>query len=469
MKHLEFSQAFEKHRPLSHYSVEKGWMNDPNGLVYFDGTYHLYHQFHPFDIKFGPMHWGHAVSKDLIKWDKMNTALFPDELGVIFSGSMVVDIKNTSGFGKDGKTPFVAVFTHHLEKNGTVTQSQSIAYSLDNGSTFTKYEGNPVITYDKGPDFRDPKVFWHEESNKWVMICVAGKHAVFYGSENLKKWTELSTFNEATGTEETIWECPDLIKIKTEDASIEKWALLYSVNAPDGSYFGMRYFVGEFDGTTFTAETKKSPVLLIDYGYDNYAAVTFNGVSDRTLLMGWMNCWHYADKVPADDFRGSMIIPRELFLRECGEEYIIVQKLCRELDNKFKLSESYKGKIIEAEVPQKPFRLKTIWNDSGALKILAGEQIFVISVDAVNGIITVDRRGCGHEELGATFYRTYTATLHEKLRSTDIDIFVDTTSVEILAGRGEQAITLQVFPDKPFDKVIISSEEVVTAAIYTIE
>ena len=292
----------EPFRPQFHFTPQEKWMNDPNGLVYNDGVYHLFYQYYPDDIVWGPMHWGHATSKDMIHWDHKPIALYPDELGLIFSGSAVVDSNNSSGFGTKENPPLVAIFTYHLmegEKAGRKDfQTQGIAYSLDNGNTWTKYEGNPVIGNDGIKDFRDPKVFWDEDTSQWVLILVAGDHAKFYKSSNLKDWELMSEFGKDKGAHGGVWECPDLFKLKVGETEEEKWVLLISINpgAPNGGS-GTQYFVGEFDGTNFT--TNHEDIKWLDYGMDNYAGVTYNNVPNKDrLFIGWMSNWNYARDTP---------------------------------------------------------------------------------------------------------------------------------------------------------------------------
>lgn len=266
-------------------------MNDPNGLVFNQGVYHLFYQYYPEDIVWGPMHWGHAVSEDLVHWKHKPIALYPDEHGYIFSGSAVVDKNNTSGFGENGEAPLVAIFTYHSkegEEAGRMDfQTQGVAYSLDNGNTWNKYEGNPIIQNDGIKDFRDPKVFWHESSQSWILTLVAGDHAKFYTSKNLKDWTYLSDFGKSQGAHGGVWECPDLFPLQVDGSEEEKWVLIISINpgAPNGGS-GTQYFVGDFDGKVFTSNQKEPKWL--DYGTDNYAGVTYNNVpgNGRFLLVG---------------------------------------------------------------------------------------------------------------------------------------------------------------------------------------
>src|SRR5688500_16498045 len=264
----------EPHRLQMHFSPKSKWMNDPNGMVYLNGVYHFFYQHYPDSNIWGPMHWGHATSKDLVHWEHQPIALYPDSLGYIFSGSAVLDANNTSGFGKDGKAPLVAIFTHHNakeEKTGSSTfQNQSIAYSLDEGKTWTKYAGNPVLKNPGIKDFRDPKVSWHEESKKWVMILAVLDHVELYNSSDLKSWTKLSEFGKDFGAHGGVWECPDLFQLNIEGETKQKWVMLVSLN-PGGPNVGSgtQYFVGEFDGKTFTSDTGKSQIKWIDWGQDN--------------------------------------------------------------------------------------------------------------------------------------------------------------------------------------------------------
>ncbi|NND62558.1 MAG: glycoside hydrolase family 32 protein, partial [Flavobacteriaceae bacterium] len=311
----ETSLYAEKFRPQFHFSPPEKWMNDPNGLVYHNGIYHLFYQFYPEDVVWGPMHWGHAVSEDLIHWEHKPIALYPDELGYIFSGSAVVDIENTSEFGTAENPPLVAIYTYHLmegEKAGRNDfQTQGIAFSLDNGETWTKYEGNPVIGNTDIRDFRDPKVFWDEERSKWVMALVAGDHVKLYDSSNLKDWRLLSEFGKEVGAHGGVWECPDLFKLKVEESEEEKWVLLVSINpgAPNGGS-GTQYFVGDWDGTTFSSNQSHE---WIDLGRDNYAGVTFNNVPDDTRkFIGWMSNWDYAQSTPTKGWRSAMTLPRDV-------------------------------------------------------------------------------------------------------------------------------------------------------------
>src|SRR5687767_9219061 len=313
----------EPHRPQIHFSPAEKWMNDPNGMVYYDNTYHLFYQYHPFSTKWGPMHWGHATSKDLAHWQHQPIALYPDSLGTIFSGSAVADVNNTSGFGKDGKVPLVAIFTHHDEKGEKAGrnnfQQQSIAYSLDYGKTWTKYEGNPVVTNPGIRDFRDPKVFWYEEGRKWIMTLATLDHITFYSSPDLKTWKKESVFGKEVGAHGGVWECPDLFPITHNGQKV--WILVVNLN-PGGPNGGSasQYFTGQFNGTDFTPY--QTDTRWLDYGPDEYAGVTWSNTGERKIFLGWMSNWQYADRVPTEKWRSAMTIPRDLGLEKIGEKYL---------------------------------------------------------------------------------------------------------------------------------------------------
>ncbi|MBQ5512506.1 MAG: DUF4980 domain-containing protein, partial [Bacteroidales bacterium] len=253
------TQNRERFRPEFHHTPVYGWMNDPNGMFYLDGVYHLYYQWNPYGSTWENMTWGHSTSKDLVNWTAEKPVLFPDALGAIFSGSCVVDKNNTAGFGKNA---IVAFYT-----SAGRNQAQSMAYSTDGGYTFTKYDQNPVLIGDC-PDFRDPKVFWNSEAGFWNMILAAGQEMRIYSSKNLKEWKFESSFGAGYGAHGGVWECPDLMKIDN------KWVLICNIN-PGGIFGGSatQYFVGDFDGKRFT--TNQKATLWLDYGKDHYATVTF--------------------------------------------------------------------------------------------------------------------------------------------------------------------------------------------------
>ena len=350
----------EDHRPQYHFSPAANWMNDPNGMVYYEGEYHLFYQYYPDSTVWGPMHWGHAVSPDMVSWEHLPIALYPDSLGYIFSGSAVIDWDNTSGLGDGEEPPMIAIFTHHEmegERNKTNTfQYQSIAYSNDRGRTFVKYDGNPVVSNPGIKDFRDPKVIWHEVSKKWIMVFSAYDKVRIYNSPNLIDWTFASEFGIPDDTR--LWECPDLFPIKVEGTEEEKWVLITSIQkeGPNGGT-ATSYFVGDFDGSTFIGDHKNQKWL--DYGTDNYAMVTWSDVpknDGRRLALGWMSNWQYAQKVPTDKWRSAMTLPRSLILHKTKDDYVLRSQPVKELKVLEERSMSISGQRVSGifELPTEP-------------------------------------------------------------------------------------------------------------------
>ncbi len=479
----ESSYYMEKHRPQFHFSPEKMWMNDPNGMVYHKGDYHLFYQYYPDSTVWGPMHWGHAISKDLIKWEHQPIGLCPDDLGYIFSGSAVVDKDNTSGFGEEGEAPLVAIFTYHDpvgEKEGKNTfQTQGIAYSTDDGKTWVKYDGNPVIPNEGIRDFRDPKVMWHEETGQWIMTLVAGDHAQFFSSSNLKEWKLNGTFGKDKGAHGGVWECPDLFKMKVEGSEEEKWVLLISINpgAPNqGS--GTQYFVGEFDGKTFTTEQKEH--LWVDWGTDNYAGVTYsNAPNDDKIFIGWMSNWMYAQVTPTKTWRSAMTLPRKLNLqRDTKGHYLLysypVKSFSTYVENKEELSlevapngrEIIKNKNLgQSEISfiatSKDFQLE-LGNDKG--------EVVEFGFDA-EGNFMIDRSKSGKVDFQEGF-----GTIIQKMPVVDlpkgpfeVKIVVDWSSAEVFLNKGQYVMTAQVFPNDLYNQLVIKNESNVVLEINNLE
>ncbi|WP_316934346.1 glycoside hydrolase family 32 protein [Hymenobacter sp. AT01-02] len=340
--------ATPQYRPAYHFTPSAHWMNDPNGMVYLNGTYHLFFQHYPEGMTWGPMHWGHATSKDLVSWKEEAIALFPDKLGMIFSGSAVVDENNTAGFGKNA---LVAIFTHHNadeeKKKTNKHQYQSLAYSLDEGKTWKKYEGNPVLPNPGIQDFRDPKVSWNVVAKQWVMTLATKDRITFYGSPNLKSWTKLSEFGEKLGAHGGVWECPDLFPLVLNGKT--HWVLLVSIN-PGGPNGGSatQYFVGQFDGKTFTPTTTTQK--WVDWGKDNYAGVTWNNTGARKLFLGWMSNWEYANEVPTSPWRSAMTTPRDLALRQVGPEIYLTSEPAKEVSKLAQPSQTLKNVAVKSEL-----------------------------------------------------------------------------------------------------------------------
>lgn len=469
----EESTYQEEYRPQFHFSPEEKWMNDPNGLVYHEGIYHLFYQYYPEDIVWGPMHWGHAVSEDMVHWEHKPIALYPDENGLIFSGSAVVDKKNTSGFGKEGKTPLVAIFTYHSmegEKEGRNDfQTQGIAYSLDNGETWNKYADNPVIVNGEGiKDFRDPKVFWHKPSNGWILTLVAGDHAKFYSSKNLKDWTYLSDFGKSQGAHGGVWECPDLFPLQIEGSDEEKWVLIISINpgAPNGGS-GTQYFVGDFDGTTFTSN-QKNPKWL-DYGTDNYAGVTYNNVpGEERIFIGWMSNWDYARDTPTKKWRSAMTVPRKLSLHKVEDDYFLANYPIDKMGdltsptviNQVEVAAAATDTLQVEGLYQSEIQLKTTAKNFQLLFKNELDEVLVLDFDATNQILTVDRTLSGkvdfQEDFGA---KKHVAPLKGlKKGPHQFKILMDWSSMELFMDQGMLSITEQLFPTSPYNTLIINNE-----------
>ena len=317
------------YRPTYHFTPAYGWMNDPNGMIYKDGEYHLYFQYNPYGSKWGNMHWGHAISRDLFHWKQLDPAIARDTLGHIFSGSSVVDRYNTAGYGKNA---IVAFYTSASEKNG---QIQCMAWSTDNGRTFTKYTGNPVLTpFDGLKDFRDPKVFWYAPMKKWYMIVSADKEMRFYSSDNLRQWDNVSAFGKGYGQQPNQFECPDFFELPVDgNENNKKWVMIVNINP--GCLFGgsaTEYFVGDFDGKTFKCDTDPKVVKWLDFGKDHYACVTMGNTPGRVVALPWMSNWQYANVTPIRQYRGANALPRELRLYTKDDQIYLSADVVKEAD-----------------------------------------------------------------------------------------------------------------------------------------
>ncbi|MCB0662253.1 MAG: glycoside hydrolase family 32 protein [Saprospiraceae bacterium] len=462
----------EPHRPQIHFTPQANWMNDPNGMVYYDGEYHLFYQYYPDSTVWGPMHWGHAVSTDLVHWEHLPIALYPDSLGYIFSGSAVVDHNNSSGLGKDGKPALIAIFTHHDaegEKAGRNDfQYQSIAYSNDKGRTWTKYEGNPVVPNEKPiRDFRDPKVIWDEMHQQWLMVFAAADRVMFWTSNNLIDWKNTGEFGADVGGHGGVWECPDLFPIQVKETGDTKWVLLLSIN-PGGPNSGSatQYFVGDFDGNQFTLDpsfvrkVENGRGEWIDYGRDNYAGVTWSDLprSDhRKIFLGWMSNWDYAQVVPTKNWRSAMTVPREITLH-FEDEYYLTFNPVKELKTLYKsekpdfVGELGKTKIsvanpshIELELPdgKRGGWQLTFSNDKG--------EEYSLSYDRETNLFSSDRRKSG----ATAFSEKFAAAVHTGKRASQnynipLDIYLDHASIEIFADNGRTVFTEIFFPESPY-------------------
>lgn len=455
----------EQYRPQYHFTPSANWLNDPNGMVYYEGEYHLFYQHHPAGTTWGPMHWGHAVSRDLIHWEHLPIAMGPDCHGAIFSGSAVVDARDSSGlFG--GKSGLVAFFTHADEYPGTERprQRQSIAYSKDLGRTWTMYKANPVLSDESITDFRDPKVFWHEAEQRWSCVLAAGDHIRIYSSPNLIDWTWESSFGAGEGSHAGVWECPDLFELPIEGASGEKaWVLVVSIGDDPNLEEGSRtqYFVGRFDGKQFTNDNPADLVLWLDHGRDNYAGVTWSDVAKedgRRILIGWMNNWKYANSIPTSTWRGAMTLPRVLTLIKEEAGIRVRQQPVREVISLRDSTRRSTTQTIQQQtrIYHAPVRelleleASVSWECVArfGLKLSTAEQEYtLIGFDAVSGEFYIDRTRSGESGFCPEFACKHGAKRSHADRSTvKLRLFIDQSSVELFADEGRIVLTDQIFP-----------------------
>tara|TARA_R110002012_G_scaffold68422_1_gene177789 strand:+ start:49110 stop:50642 length:1533 start_codon:yes stop_codon:yes gene_type:complete len=457
----------EKFRPQFHFSPEAHWMNDPNGMVYYEGEYHLFYQYYPDSTVWGPMHWGHAVSPDMVKWEHLPIALYPDSLGYIFSGSAVVDWDNTAGFGTEDNPAMVAIFTYHdaaMEKAGKEDyQYQAIAFSLDKGRSWTKYDGNPVLPNQGIRDFRDPKVSWNAAAGKWIMTLAVADHISFYSSPDLKNWAFESDFGKELGAHGGVWECPDLFQLEVEGSNEEKWVLLVSIN-PGGPNGGSatQYFVGSFDGKQFVPDEEIPTTRWVDQGTDNYAGVTWSDVpaeDGRRLFLGWMSNWQYAQVVPTEAWRSAMTLPRELKLKQVGSEVVLINFPAKEVGNIVGSGRSFQpenGQIIELTDALVAIDLALDGTSFDGLSISLGNDAGeVVLIDFSDSVVSIDRSKSGLVGFEKGFAATHVGKLLSGTRPASIRIFVDTASLEIFINEGELVLTELVFPTQPYDKLTV--------------
>ncbi|HEY0679889.1 MAG TPA: glycoside hydrolase family 32 protein [Chitinophagaceae bacterium] len=459
----------EAYRPHFHFTPPSNWMNDPNGMVYSEGVYHFFYQYNPDSSVWGPMHWGHATSADLVHWKREPIALYPDSLGTIFSGSAVADVNNTSGFGRRGKSPLVAIFTHHNEKaekaGRNEFQNQSLAYSLDNGKTWIKHFRNPVLRSPGIRDFRDPKVIWYQPSNKWIMSLAAGDRIIFYSSYDLKEWSKESEFGSGVGAHGGVWECPDLFPL--EENGKTTWVLIVNIN-PGGPNKGSaaQYFLGEFDGHSFTPINKKTNWL--DYGPDNYAGVTWSNTGNRKILIGWMSNWLYANVVPTTTWRNAATIPRELSLKRAGDELYLASEPVKELNSiqteRIGRSEiTFDNKIDIKELIgrfQIPCRLKlkmdTLTDFSLMISNKSGDEL-IFGFDKITNEYYIDRIKSGKIDFHPDFGARHTAPRLSQDSSMEFTVLLDVSSIELFADGGMTVMTSVFFPRKPYTNLHLYS------------
>ncbi len=463
--HIETSDTFnvpdEKYRPLYHFSPKYGWMNDPNGMFYKDGEYHLYYQHNPYAAVWGNMSWGHAVSRDLVHWEHRPVALKSDAWGAIFSGSSVVDKDNAAGFGKDA---IVAFYT-----SAGARQMQSIAYSTDNGATFKKYADNPVVTSD-ATDFRDPKVIWHEPSKKWIMVLAVGQEMQFRSSSDLKHWTYESSFGEGEGCHDGVWECPDLVELPIEGTNETRWMLVCNIN-PGGPFGGSatQYFIGSFDGHKFVNESP-GKTKWMDYGKDHYATVSWsNAPEGRCVAIAWMSNWQYANVLPTTYFTSSNSVARDLSLyRYAGDVYVKsapikeLEKCFKEQLSKSRLSVNKKPvSVVLPKSAGEAYAIDLTLEKGSADKIsmelinAEGEKV-VLSCDGTK--FSVDRTKSGNVDFSGDFPAVTVAPINSDASAVALRIFVDRGSVEVFGNGGRFVLTNIVFPSSPYNKLTFTSE-----------
>ena len=482
-------QPPENYRPRIHFSPAKGWMSDPNGLVYYDGEYHLCYQHIQFDengnLPWGGMHWGHAVSRDLLNWQHMPIALAPDSLGYIFSGCCVADLNNTSGLGTAADPPILAIFTYYdpvAAAQGRIeTQSQGLAYSIDRGRTWTKYAANPVLPNPGIADFRDPHIVRHEPSGQWIMVLTAGKAVRFYGSPDCLHWEYLSEFGHDRGSHVGPWECPDLFPLRVEGSKEIKWVLLASVvnftETPDKLATATQYFIGDFDGEHFTSE--QTDTLWIDYGKDNYAGITFdNAPDDRRIFVGWMHSHQYAAAAQGHTTRswsGAATFPRELSIVRSADGYRLKSKPVRELERlrgrsvKLKRQKINRTATLSDRIPfdKAPIELDLTFDGIDGpdapsrygirLRNDLGEYVSM-EYDRKKRLFRVDRTQAAAVRFSDPFASVQTAPYEPETGTMRWRLLVDVASMELFAADGRIVFTDVFFPGKPFDIIELFTE-----------
>lgn len=470
-EHIQLSDTYdmnnrEKFRPLYHHTPAYGWMNDPNGMFYKDGVYHLYFQHNPYGSTWGNMTWGHSTSRDLVNWEFQGDPLLPDAWGTIFSGSCVVDYENTAGFGRGA---VIAFYTSAKPTAWGDSQSQSLAYSLDNGKTFTKYVGNPILTSQER-DFRDPKVFWYAPDKHWVMILAVGQEMQIFSSKNLKEWKKESSFGAKQGAHGGVWECPDLVQLPVEGSKEKKWVLICNLN-PGGPFGGSaaQYFVGTFDGKKFTNESPTQTKWL-DWGKDNYATVTWSNAPDgRCIALGWMSNWQYQAVLPTSQYRGSNTLARDLTLYKENGDYFLKSAPSPEIESlrgekvsvpSFKVSDTYEINSL-LEHNDGAYEIEMTIKNSGASKIVfsllnAKDEKIYMYYNVPQKQFVMDRSESGLTD----FSKDFPAVTVAPVGDTDIiriRLFIDKSSIEVFGEDGKYVMTNRVFPNAPYNRLQFES------------
>ncbi len=460
----------EKYRTVFHHTPIYGWMNDPNGMFYNDGVWHLYYQWNPFGSKWQNMTWGHSTSTDLINWKHHPAAIEPNGLGAVFSGSSAIDHEGSAGFGKNA---VVAMYT-----SAGVSQIQSLAWSDDNGATFNIYPGNPVLTLES--EARDPNMFWNHETKQWTLILAHAldREMLIFTSTDMKEWTLQSSFGKGLGAQGGVWECPDLFELPVDGTDTKKWVLLCNIN-PGGPFggSGVQYFTGDFDGKTFTPDTDSNgnvPTKWLDYGKDNYAAVSFSDApAGRRTIIGWMSNWQYAAEVPTMQFRSANTIPREmgLFRDTDGQLYVsslpspevdairgrkavsVTKTSVGDKARTFRLPEENGGIceiILDIEPRKADMVILTLANSM--------KENVTVTYDVKNGTVSMDRRESGITEFSQEFPAVTVAPAHSSDGRLSLRFFIDRSSIELFGTDGRFVMTNLVFPNEPYSSLSVRSE-----------
>ena len=488
-KHFTVSDTFntdnrEKYRPAYHHTPLYGWMNDPNGMVYKDGVWHLCYQWNPFGSKWQNMTWGHSTSRDLIHWEAQEPTLLPDGLGTIFSGSSAIDATNSAGFGKDA---IVTLYT-----SAATSQIQSLAYSTDGGYKYTTYEGNPVLPFES--EARDPNMWWNNETKQWTLVLAhALEHEMLiFTSPDLKEWTLQSAFGKGLGAQDGVWECPDLFELPVANTNVKKWVLLCNIN-PGGPFGGSatQYFVGDFDGKTFKADVDENgnvPTKWLDYGKDHYATVSWSDAPDgRRTVIGWMSNWQYAPEVPTMQFRSANTLPREMGLFKDNGQYYVSSTPSPELTAlRGKLSHQAK----RVAVNNRPHNISLPQENDGICEILMevdarGADSLILTFankekeevkmvySVYQSTLSFDRTQSGLVDFSQDFPAVTVTPTHSSLGKVKLRFFIDRSSMEVFEQEGRFAMTNLVFPTSPYTTLSLQSEggnaKVTNLQIYAID
>ena len=470
-KEMKLSDTFdmtnkEKYRPVYHHTPAYGWMNDPNGMFYKDGVWHLYFQHNPYGSVWGNLAWGHSTSTDLVHWQYEGDPVMADALGLIFSGSSVVDKDNTAGFGAG---TIVSFYTSAKSSPWGDVQMQSMAYSTDGGKTFTKYDGNPVIT-STARDFRDPKVFWYAPGKHWVMMLAVGQEMQIWSSADLKDWKYESSFGAKQGAHGGVWECPDLVELPVEGTKEKRWVLICNIN-PGGPFGGSatQYFVGTFDGKKFTNQFP-TKTKWMDYGKDHYATVTFSNAPDgRCVALGWMSNWQYAAVVPTKQYRSANTIARDLTLYRQGGDLLLKSAPSKEIEKarstkksvpQFNVSDSYEiASLLDGN--DGAYEIEMEIKNNGAEKIAftlqnaKGENVMMY-YDTATRQFVMDRSNSG-ETLFSPDFPAMTVAPAADVDDIRLRLFVDRSSIEAFGDGGKFVMTNIVFPAEPYNKMKFES------------